>query len=529
MQRKSVVQVFLLTGLAVLLSSCGGDDSPKASSETAGSPASPASPGTGRLLLLVTDTDGLPLEAVRVNVLKPSAGYLQQPQETDRQGRVLFTALPAEIELEIIHPLGNKRTRLPIPQDGTTESSVVVSPHPDDPVAMFPATVLPGSLSADQTELEIHLTLAGSARTEYPFSVSDELAFPDPEQSIPGEVLKLGPLLRLEDCAFQPKVWRNQSGASPDCYRKSFVEGAPEGNQSYSVAAVHYAYLPAAVPAPLRSQDPYSVLLLLDQSAQVLTADPERVPVHSTQLRTYAVKHFVREVLGGSRPNQAAVAGFAGSGSLDDLPLLLPESPLWSTGLSMDKLALESRALALESMFGGTAPVFDALQSAMSRVVEQVPASSRRAVVAFLGGGDNSVLTASERNVRLASLRQSQGETGIQALLVAPKHYVTDRSGRIAAPGVQLDLAEVAAALRAPLIFNPGNWPGNSPYAEAILAADILSGSAMPTIEMAFRLKSNQAGGFVRGSRLSGTLWVVEGDQWWGYVEWPMPFVAEIP
>jgi hypothetical protein len=70
MQRKSVAHFALIMGLAVLLTSCGGgEDSPRASSEPAGSLVSPALPGTGRLSLLVTDTDGVPLEAVRVFVL----------------------------------------------------------------------------------------------------------------------------------------------------------------------------------------------------------------------------------------------------------------------------------------------------------------------------------------------------------------------------------------------------------------------------------------------------------------------------
>jgi hypothetical protein len=275
--------------------------------------------------------------------------------------------------------------------------------------------------------------------------------------------------------------------------------------------------------------DPYAVLLLLDQSAQVLTSQPQSLPLHLSQLRSYGAKHFIRDVLGGSQPNQAALAGFAGPGSLGSLPLLLPESPLWSTAFSMDELALESTVLALESMFGGTAPLFDALQSAMSRVAGQVPPSSRRAVVAFLSGGDDTGLTASERSARLLSLQKMQAETAIQALLVAPREFVTYQRGGNALPDEQFDLAEVAAALSAPLIFSPGSWPRNSPFPEAGLAADILGGSALPTIELEFRLKSGQAGGFVRGSKLSGTLWVVEGDPWWGYIERPMPFVVEIP
>jgi hypothetical protein len=83
--------------------------------------------------------------------------------------------------------------------------------------------------------------------------------------------------------------------------------------------------------------------------------------------------------------------------------------------------------------------------------------------------------------------------------------------------------------LRAPLIFNDNYYrPGNSPIPDAGMAADLLAGSAMPTIDLVFRLKSNQPGGFVHGSMLAGTLSIEVWDGW-GYWETPMPIAIQVP
>jgi hypothetical protein len=423
--------VFL--GLGILLASCGGGDGGSTATPQAPPtapqvpPAAPqAPPGTGSLSITVTDLDGVPLERARLSIFDALEGKLLQEQNTDPRGRVTFTDLPGKITGYIDHPLGShQKLDLNVRQSGSTELSVVISPQPGRPVALFPAKVPLDSLSADRTELEVHMTLAGSRRIAYPWDLG-EAKVPDLEAPLPGEILQWGPVMRFADCAFQPKAWQTRPGASPACYRKTFDGEATKVDLPYAVTEVRYSYAPAGVPSPAPAQEGYSVFMLMDQGRRVLSSTPDDIPL--PYLRTFAATHFIRDVLGTSQPNQVALAGFAGTGGNAESPPLLPEIPLWETAFSMDRHVLEGAVNSLKSRFGGSAPVFTALQSALSRLAAQVPPNSRRAVVAFLGGGDDNC-RKQPASRRCSSLRSALSSATVPTVsLHHPMTRVTWRS-----------------------------------------------------------------------------------------------------
>ena len=523
----------LLLGFGVLLASCGGGDGTGGGSQ-AGAPSQPALPvPTGSLKVTVTDPDGRLLEGATVSLELNRGSPVEK--KTDQSGQAIFSAVPERALVNVNHPLGYGRVDVSVAQSGTTMSSVVLDPESGSPLALFPATVSRASLSADRSELELHLILAGSARTAYPFYVWAEQDFPDPEVIQPGEVLRLGPILRFGDCTFQAKVWKARPGGMPDCYRKPYPSTRRVAQRDYAVISVQYEYQIAGKPLPATGPGPRSTLLLLDQGERALQnldatrLDPAYDRVHAAYMQNFTARHFIDLAIDEPQSNQVAIAGFAGSGAGATTLPLLPSLPLWSTTFSSDRTSLKNAAHDLESRFGGTSPVIAALQSAMAFTAEQVSPSSQRAVVALLGGIDDSGLTEQQRSAGLSALRGLREGAAIQTVLVAPQEVVMRQGWDLVEGKQSTGLADIAAQVTAPLIFNPDTWPASGLYAPSLLAADIVAGKALPTIDVVYRLQANQPGGFPPGSTIADTLVLVAGDPDWGYWEVPMPFTFEVP
>ncbi len=124
-------------------------------------------------------------------------------------------------------------------------------------------------------------------------------------------------------------------------------------------------------------------------------------------------------------------------------------------------------------------------------------------------------------------MRQQQVDTGIQVILIA---------FRLATQSVERkNLEELAVALRAEIIyagFPEDSWAkGDGLYSALDLAADLLAGSALPTVKAVVRMKSNEPGGFPAGSNLRGTIQIESGvGNWdWGPVMLPLQFAVDIP
>jgi hypothetical protein len=174
----------------------------------------------------------------------------------------------------------------------------------------------------------------------------------------------------------------------------------------------------------------------------------------------------------------------------------------------------------LEPYVGGTAPVFEAFQAAMTVTAASAP-SGNRAVVAMLGGGDDRDMSEAARTSALAALRQQRVATGIQSVLIvgAPTRS-TER----------LALANLAAALHAPAISLglTQTWAAGS-FAAFDLAADLIGGLPLPTLSAAFRVKAKSPTTFSAGTTLYGVVYVESDSCPMGCAEVPLEFAVEIP
>lgn len=500
--RASNAFVVALLCLAAVLASCGGDNGNPTNPRESGTPGPsapmPAAPPTGSLTVTVTDPDGKPLADAVVTVYNGQQTALVGTADSDQNGMVTIKAVPSSALVYVHHPLGDSRLEIAdVQQAGSTTLTAMVQPASPVTVALLPVTVPAASISADRTELELHVSIVASEKARFEPSSYGSYAASQPT-----------PLLRLDDCV----VWLDSLRTTPGCVYES----------SGRVTATDFSFDPVGIPAPSAARGPYSALLLLDQSRRVVDYDPYG-------LRTLAAKHFIRRARPGVQADLIAVAGFAGPGGDTSRPPLLQHLPLWAPAqaapvFTADRVAQEAAVDSLEPLVGGTAPVFDALAAALTLTAAQAPATARRAIVALLGGDDDGGLSESQRQVALASLRQQQADTGIQVVLIA---------GRLDEDSVERkNLAELASALRAPIIHAgyPRNWRENRDglYSALDLASDILAGSALPSVEAVFRMKSGQPGGFQSGSALHGTLWVESDLCPMGCGELPLEFAVDI-
>ncbi len=491
--RTSNASVVVLLLLTAVLASCGGGGGTPGSSAP-----QPDAVATGSLTVTVTDPDGEPLANATVTVYDGQQTVVVGTAASDQDGMVTFKAVPSTALVTVIHSLGYCRIEVAdVRQAGSNALKAIVQPASPVTVALHPVTVAAGSISADRTELELHVAIVASETARFVPSSYGSYAASQPT-----------PYLRLDDCM----VWLDSLRTTPTCVFES----------SGRVAAVDFSFDPVGTPAAPAARGPYSALLLLDQSRRVADYDPY-------DLRTLAAKHFIRRARSSTQADLVAVAGFAGQGGDVSLPPLLQQLPLWApphtaTVFSADRFAQEAALDTLRPLVGGNAPVFDALGAALTLTAAQAPATGRRAIVALLGGGDDSGLSESQRQAALAALRQQQADTGIQVVLIA---------GRLNGDSVERkNLAELAAALRAPIIYSgyPKDWreKGDGLYAALDLAADLLAGSALPSVEAVFRMKSDQPGGFQSGPTLHGTLWIESDLCPMGCAELPLEFAVDI-
>jgi hypothetical protein len=288
-----------------------------------------------------------------------------------------------------------------------------------------------------------------------------------------------------------------------------------DASPPYAATVTQFNFDPQHVPDGAAGQST-ATLLLLDQSARIKVRNP---PEHVATRRS-AAQHFGWSVwrnLDGPLFHQVAVAGFAGPGGDPALPLRLPATPVWAPqggpAFSAEAPVLESAIDTLVPLVGGSAPVFEALQAAISATASHVPAS-RRAVVAWLGGGDESGLSAQQQQQVLAALRQQQTDTGVQVMLIDNGN---PDAAQLAA------ITELASALRAPRIRGEASGA-------AELAARLLSGGKVPVLNIVFRLQA-PPGTFQAGTKLHGMLSAVDRYEGpiGGWAEIYLPFAAEIP
>ncbi len=487
------------TVVACVLTACGGggDDSGTAGMGASGQPGSASTAGSGRpglLAVTVTTQDGEPLAEAEVAALGTSQVWAQK---ADSSGKATLS-LPASstVRVSVSHPLGHATTEtLSVPGGSTIDVSIAVPPAIAFASVLLPVNLQPSAISADRKSADFGFSIFSRAFTQSSYKT-------------PGPLALDTPLVRLGDCV----VWLDSVRTKPDCSQWS--DGTVNVT-SFEFSAAGRRVYPES-PAPL------ATVLLLDQSNRAMDYDP-------WSLRRLAAQWFIHRARNGPITDLVAVAGFAGPDAGGMSAPTLPLTPLWLPAGGFSTTADRAGALeavkALVPRIGGGAPLFDALDASIRLLSSSSPATARRTIVAIVGGGDSGALSADQRQRRLASLRQLQQDANVEIILIPGE--LPEKS-----PERPL-LAEIAEALHAPQIFAGlpkgwASWP-NGLHTAMNIAADMLTGVPLQTIDVVFRLPARDPAGFVAGSRYEGSLAVESDFCPMGCAEPPMNFSVVIP
>jgi hypothetical protein len=482
--------------LAVLLTGClndsggaaGGGDSPP---PPAPGPAAAPPQALRALEVQVTGPGGIPLAGaqVSVSVSHPSQSLTRT---SDAEGRARFDAVTPTFGISVSHSFGYHHAgAAAIP--GNAPYQARLEPHRQTTVALLPARVVDGSVSTDRRQLDLALTIVASAK----------LPLAPASYGASGAT----PYIALGNCW----AWQDHAQDPPACRYPD-----PDGT-----TVVSYAYHPAGAPAWPGATGPFSATLLLDQAQRATGYDPH-------DLRWFAARHFRQQLTGGL----SSITGFAGNSTSPMwAPLILPP-PAWSEPPSPAAFAADPQLqqAALENLRmtgGGTSPVHEALARAAQLLAAHAPAG-RKSLVAVLGGGDESAMTATQRQASLDQLRQQFTAAAVTTVLVTSRLAATSP--------VRQELAGIAAALEAPLVIagKPADWlegfaDQDGLYQALGFAAEIVSGTPLPTLQVVFRLRRNAGAPFESGSMLHGTVNVESELCPMGCAELPLPFAARIP
>jgi hypothetical protein len=496
--------------VAAAISGCGGgsDSNPNPPPPTPVAEQTPPVTGTGTLTVAVTDVEGSPLADAYVNVFNRTQTATVGSWRTGSNGTVSIGSLPTAVRVYVHHDFGVSASYNDVavaPQGNTLLAVTMQAARPRPTVALLPVSIKPGSVSDDRSELTLEITLVASSAAPFtPAGYGDY----SPE-STPALGLALGQW--DNDGQRQCFVWLDRIRTAPSC-------GAPWGSESpYTVSVERFTYDRNGTVPRLGTKGPArSALLLMDQSRRVAELDPGA-------RRSFALRHFFERAIDRAQPESLSLAGFAGA---DNNTLsALPSQPLWlplgeGSPFSTDGAVLKSVVGTLEPYVGGTAPVFESLQTAINVAAASAP-SGNRAIVAMLGGGDDRDMSEAARRSALAALRQQRDATGIQSVLIvgAPTRS-TER----------LAVADLAAALRAPAISLglTQTWAAGS-FAAFDLAADLIGGLPLPTLSAAFRVKATSPTLFAAGTTLHGMVYVESDFCPMGCGEVPLEFAVEIP
>lgn len=490
--------------------SVDGTSAPQAPAEELGRPA-------GKLTVAVTDIEGRSLPDALIDIYGSTTTSFSARALTGTNGLATFASLPPVVDVWVRHGFGETYLHtVSVPQTGNAFLTVTLPAHrPSPTVALLPVSIPPGSISADRSELTLQVTLVASALR--PFLYADGVSISPPGPPTLGfEVWRSDPGVNGEGGLEKGvcRVWRDPSTADSSC-------GTPVGESLYTVSVLEFSHAAAGTIPLLAAPGPaQSAMLVMDQSGRVPALD-----AHFR--RSFAARQFIARELGLRQPKSLSIAGLAGDGMAAATTALLPELPLWlplgaGAAFSTDRPTLEAAVGMLEPLTGGSAPVFEALRAAFTLTAAEAPPGNR-AVVAFLGGGDDTEMSESTRQEALAALRRQRDDAGIQAILIAGAPFEQ--------PDERQELAELSAALRAPAISlgEPATWTSGS-FAALDLAADLMDGLPLPTLSAVFRVKANAPGAFPAGTTLHGMLYLESTNFCdWGCRELPVEFAVEIP
>ena len=529
----------LVAGVALALVGCGGGEGAGGADAILVSPPGGALPPPlaatlGTLSVTVRDPRGDYARGARIEV-QGSRSRGEAPttlasvmQETSP---VVFIDVPSPVAIRVSNSVGTKYlTGVVVKERGRTEVEVVLELDRPVTAALFPVTIPAASINPDRTELDLQVTIVASA------------AAPFQRAGYSSAVQTASPSLRLENCS----VWVDAALTVPGC----------RIDTTGPASVVSFNYQTDGNSVLSSDGAPYAATLMIESTPR-FNGFPS--PIGPREASYYAARMFTQTLLGlgiQGPPSMSRIApvglfmaGEAPWGPLQlpwsiwgDPPfaqayrswepsisealsaILIPEDWYWIGRAPSGPRAMSVRTHADED----TQPVrlLDGLAAAYRLTASYAPSSRRPAVVAMVGGGDDTGLTAEQRKQALARLRQQQDASGIRTILVAAR--MDEASPQ------REELAEIMSELNGPLIISgyPRNWEterAEGMPAAMVLAADLLSGARLPTINAVFRLRTDTAARFESGTMLRGRLWIETDQCGMGCAEMPLDFAVRIP
>jgi hypothetical protein len=421
---------------------------------------------------------------------------------TDADGWVRLDGLDTRVNLTATHPVGFAVASADASATQTLTVTLVAEPHMPLTVALLPAVIPAGSISADRRILDVRLTLVAQRDTFVASSYGDFS-----RQS-------LSPLARMGSCM----VWSD--GSSEPANSACRYPLGPE------VQGVSVSWQPvASVPGWDVASLPGSSLLLFEQSGRSALVDP-------FGLRQSAGRHFLAQVSQAGIRHSGAAAFASGVDAGGTTPAMWAplRFPVEWTGVVQAQDMFAGTVfdpvgdLSLDTPSAGPAPLLEALQAATRLFADFAPPTGARTLVAIVGGSDQSGLGQPDERAAFERIRLAQAGAGLRTVLV------TARMEENSAERVRL--GDAAAMLGATVIHAGYPWPEwkrDGLRAAMALAADLASGATVSVLSVVFRVEAPPGETFQADHLLRGTVHVESDICGMVCAELPIEFSARIP
>lgn len=463
----------LLLGLTACGSGSGQSSAPPSSPSSPSAPAAPTPPpasapsaSRGTLVITVTDALGSPIAGAEVWIDSDQANE-DKWVTTDGAGKVEVSGVyagPATVQASSPDAFGLV-PRVTVPTNATLAVAVLASPASEGASGITAARVLPGGVGDDGRTVEFALSI---------------LQVPHPSF---GEYWAWGPeAIRVMACIPDPA--NDGDGVRPDC-----VSGEQGFDAAYNGLgegrAVSISRYRASGYDPIFRPD-FKTALLFDQSSGVILSDP-------ADKRLFAAKYLMLRADGERR---FAVAGFAADDADTGQRALLPQKPVTIFPVENPQFTSDGRSLfpavdSLATLEGGSAPVL----AAIDRMLDFGAADPGEvaSLIVVTDGRDATCGTARQCRARREALLQKSREKGVTILTV----------GLARSPG---DWDREALAFAAQqgsrgVVF----WASDPKQLASILSvAERRARDDVDTLEVSFRIRSEQAGTFAPGRTILG-------------------------
>jgi len=479
-------QVLLSSVLLLGVGACGGGGSGGGADPVGGTPPLPS--GTGTVSVTVRDALGGRVPGADVGVTYPSV-YQGQPASTSRwvtadsNGEFTFADVGsgqiwAGASYETVVNWAGRTTEVSLAPDGHLDLEITIRPNADPTMGVAPAYVHPTQgVWEDGRSLEFSLNLA---------------------MVEPIVAIGSGGGFTVRACA--PDPVNDAPTFQADC-----IEGPMGFDAAYSVTLVRQM----ATRAP--SATPFSVALLLDQSRNIVSSDPD-------DQRLFDIKYFLTNK---GPDNRVVLAAFGGndadSGELSPLPqqpatILPTENPTFTASANGYFATVDS----LDTLEGGRSTLFGSIDALLDFTATNAASAERRIVAVLSAGGDDVCGSVSDCRNAERQLVEKSGAKSVGLVTIG----LAGASGRDQR-GALARLTELTGGVAL--------WVDDPHQMGLVFGAlpRVLDGSA-PISVLQVRITSPTVGAFQSGRIVMGTLHY-ESCPFECYRPMDIPFAVRIP